>query len=184
MTKKKALIYLVIFIVLVGLTLIWKHFYLQDPTKKLAAPCQMVVSPACQAYIMDISLKGKYDEALEIQKIRIKENESVLKFYKRKITDKCLFQMTAKEAEDSLYACIGTQKGKRDYYLLRTAEFTVRDIIIDSLAVSQIQYSEFKDKKAAIKTLKHAKKILKQNKYVSNRDLMFDVINKELSELK
>ena len=80
MTKKKAFIYLAIFVVLVGLTLIWKHFYLQDPSQKLAAPCKMVVSPACQAYIMAISLKGKSDEALEIQKIRIKENESVLKF--------------------------------------------------------------------------------------------------------
>ena len=59
-----------------------------------------------------------------------------------------------------MQACIGTQKGLRDYFLLKTAEFTVRDIFIDSLAVSQIQYSEFKDKKSAVKTLKHMKKYL------------------------
>ena len=121
---------------------------------------------------------------MKIQKIRIKENEKLLKFYKSKVVDKCLFQMDAKEAQDSLYACIGTRKGLRDYYLLRTAEFTVRDIFVDSLAVSQIQYSEFKDKKAAIKTLKHLQKILKQNKYVTNRDVMFKIIDKELAEIK
>ena len=184
MTKKKILIYLIIFIAAVWGAALFRHAVLSDPAENLAPACKIVVAPECQAYVLKISSEKKYEEALKIQKIRIKENEKLLKFYKSKVVDKCLFQMDAKEAQDSLYACIGTRKGLRDYYLLRTAEFTVRDIFVDSLAVSQIQYSEFKDKKAAIKTLKHLQKILKQNKYVTNRDVMFKIIDKELAEIK
>ena len=92
--------------------------------------------------------------------------------------------MNTKEAENSLIPRIDTQDGKKDYYLLKTAEFTVKDILTDSFAVSQIQYSEFKDKKAAMKTLKQAEKVLKQNTYISNRDELFKLIEKEMSEIK
>ncbi len=184
MTKKKILIYLIIFVAAVWGSAMFRHTVLTDPAEDLAPVCKNVVSPQCQTYVLQISSQKKFDEALQIQKVRIKENESLLKFYKSKIVDKCLFEMDAKEAQNSLQACIGTQKGLRDYFLLKTAEFTVRDIFIDSLAVSQIQYSEFKDKKSAVKTLKHMQKILKNNKYVTNRDIMFKIIDKELAEIK
>ena len=184
MTKKKILIYLIIFIAAVWGSAIFRNYILYDPAQELAPACKMVVAPACQAYVLNISAGKKYEEVLKIQKIRIKENEKLLKFYKSKIVDKCLFQMDAVEAQNSLYACIGTQKGKRDYFLLKTAEFTVKDIFVDSLAVSQIQYSEFNDKKAAVKTLKHLKKVLKQNKYVTNKDVMLQIVEKEMKELK
>ena len=92
--------------------------------------------------------------------------------------------MTAQEADESLQACIGTPKGKRDYFLLKTADFTIRDILVDSLAVSQMNYSELHYKKAAEKTLKHAKKIIKDNKYFEKRADAFKIIEKEMSELK
>lgn len=184
MTKKKALVYFVVFVVLVICAQVYKTVFLADPAAKLHPACKMVIAPSCQAYINEISAQKKYDEAVKIQKIRIKENEKILKFYKRKIVDKCLFEMTSKEAASALMACIGTHKGKRDYFLLKTADFTIRDILIDSLAVSQIQYSELKDKKAAIATLKHARKIIKQNKYFTGREEAFKLIDKEMSELK
>ena len=184
MTKKKIIIYLTVFIVAVWASAVFRNIILADPAKNFAPACKNVVSPQCQTYVLQISAQKKFDEAVQIQKVRIKENERILKFYKSKIVDKCLFEMDAKEAQNSLQACIGTQKGLRDYFLLKTAEFTVRDIFIDSLAVSQIQYSEFKDKKSAVKTLKHMKKILKQNKYVTNRDVMFKILDKELAEIK
>lgn len=184
MIKKKIIIYLIIFIAAVWASAIFRNVILSDPAKDLAPACRIVVAPQCQAYVLSISSQKKYEEALQIQKIRIKENEKILKFYKSRIVDKCLFQMDSKEAQSSLYACIGTQKGIRDYFLLKTAEFTVKDIFIDSLAVSQIQYSEFKDKKAALKTLKHLQKILKQNKYVTNRNEMFKIVEKEMGEIK
>ena len=184
MTKKKILTYLIIFILAVWASALFRYFCLYDPAEKLAPACKMVLSPQCQQYVIKISNDKKYEEAVEIQKIRIKENESVLKFFKSKISDKCLLEMNSKQAEESLKKIIETQKGKTDYYLLKTAEFTVKDILTDSLAVAQIQYSEFKDTKAAQKTLRHAQKVLKQNNYVTNTEAMLKLIEKELSEIK
>lgn len=184
MTKKKALIYLIIFIAAVWGSAIFRYFILSDPAKSLSPECKMVVSTQCQQYVLKISAEKKYEEAVKIQKVRIKENKSILKFYKSKLSDKSLLKMNAKEAENSLIPRIDTQDGKKDYYLLKTAEFTVKDILTDSFAVSQIQYSEFKDKKAAMKTLKQAEKVLKQNTYISNRDELFKLIEKEMSEIK
>lgn len=184
MTKRKAIMYLIILAILVTAAQIWKTNYLSDPASKLPDPCKMVISGQCQQYINKITAEKKYEETVSIQKIRIRENEQLLKFFKKKIQDKCLFEMTAQEADESLQACIGTPKGKRDYFLLKTADFTIRDILVDSLAVSQMQYSELHDKKAAEKTLKHAKKIIKNNKYFEKRADAFKIIEKELSELK
>lgn len=184
MTKKKALVYFVIFVVLVSLTQIWKVYYLEDPASKLPDACKMVISPACQAYINKITAEKKYDETVNIQKIRIKENEELLSFFKRKIKDKTLIKMTSKEADDKLKACIDTPICKQDYFLLKTADFTIRDILFDSLAVSQIQYTELKDKESAEKTLKHIEKIILKNKYFERYDDAIKIIDKEKSELK
>lgn len=184
MTKKKALIYLIIFIIGVWGSALFRCFILSDPAKNLAPECKMVVSTQCQQYVLKISAQKKYEEAVKIQIIRIKENESILKFYKSKLSDKSLLKMSSKEAEKSLIQRIDTNEGKKDYYLLKTAEFTVKDILTDALAVSQIQYSEIKDKKAAIKTLKKAKRVLEQNVYISNREELFKLLEKEISEIK
>lgn len=184
MTKKKALIYLIIFIAAVWSSAIFRYLVLNDPAQKLAPECKMVVSTQCQQYVLKLSAEKKYEEAIQIQKIRIKENESILKFYKSKLTNKKLLKMDSKEAQESLLSVMDTKEGKKDYFLLKTAEFTVKDILTDSLAVSQIQYSEFNDKKNAIKILKHAQKILNQNTYVSNREDLLKIIDKEMSEIK
>lgn len=184
MTKIKAIVYFVIFVVLVSLTQIWKVNYLEDPASKLPDACKMVISPACQAYINKITAEKKYEETVNIQKIRIKENEQLLSFFKRKVKDKTLFKMTSKEADDKLKACINTPVCKQDYFLLKTADFTIRDILVDSLAVSQIHYSELKDKKSALKTLKHVEKIILKNKYFERYDDAVKIINKESSEIE
>ena len=184
MTKKKAIIYLIIFIVLVTTVQVWKVNFLQSDEKNLPEPCKMVVSTSCQAYINQAVEEKKYEEVVKIKQIRIRENEKLLKFFKSKITNKCLLQMDEKEAAASLYACIDTTKGKNDYYLLKTADFTIRDIILDSFDVAQIQYTEFKDKKAAQKTLKKTQKLINQNKYIIKRDKILEVVNNALSNIK
>lgn len=184
MTKKKALIYLIIFVISFWAAAAYRYSVKNNPAQKFPDECKNVMAPQCQQYILKVSAEKKYEEVLAIQQVRIKENEKVLKFYKSKLTDKCLLQMTAKEAEASLTSCINKPKGKRDYFLLKTAEFTVKDILVDSVAVAQIQYNEFQDKKAAVKTLKNAQKVLKQNMYVSGREELFKVVAGMIEELK
>lgn|SRR5574344_536977 len=184
MTKKKAIIYLIIFIVLVTSVQVLKRTFLYDDTKNFPKDCKIVIAPSCQVYINKITAQKKYAEAVKIQQVRIKENQKILAFYKFKIKDKCLFDMTAAEVQKSEQACIGSKKVKEDYLFLKTAEFTIQDILVDSLAVSQIQYNELKDKKSAVKTIKDAKKVLKNNKYFPARDVAFSLLDYQLSKLK
>lgn len=182
MTKKKAMIYTIIFLVLVCTVQVWKTFYLANPSEKFNDMCKNVLAPSCQVYINQITAEKKYDETVVIQQERIRQNKQVLSFYKRKITDKCLLNMSAKEAQDSLIECAGKETCKKDYFLLKTSQITVQDIVLDSVAVAQIQYKELKDAKAAVKTLKSAKKILKQNKFMPEKDAAIEFIDKKILE--
>lgn len=183
MTKKKAIIYAIIFIVLVTTAQVWKTKFLNDPAQHFNDMCKNVLAPSCQVYINKISQDKKYDETVAIQKERIRRNGEVLSFYRHKITDKCLLSMTAKEADEALYACAGKPTGKKDFFLLKTSQMTIQDIIVDSLVVAQIQFAELKDPTAAVKTLKNAKKVLKQNKYMPERDAAIDYIDKRIAEI-
>ena len=71
MTKRKAIMYLIIFAVLVTAAQTWKTNYLSDPASKLPDPCKMVISSQCQQYINKITAEKKYEETVAIQKIRI-----------------------------------------------------------------------------------------------------------------
>lgn len=184
MTKKKALMYLIIFIAAVSITAVLKHFYLQDPSKNFPDACRPVIAISCQGYINKLTAEKKYDEAVKIQQVRIKENEKILSFFKRKIQNKCLLSMDMKETEETFKGCIGTKAGKRDYFLLKTAEFTIRDIVIDSLAVSEIQLTEKKEPVQAKKTLKNAIKIVKKNKYFFARESSLKELNRQLKQIK
>ena len=55
MTKRKAIMYLIIFAVLVTAAQTWKTNYLSDPASKLPDPCKMVISSQCQQYINKIN---------------------------------------------------------------------------------------------------------------------------------
>lgn len=191
MTKKKAIIYAVIFVVLVAITAIWKSFYFKDLTKDFPNVCKMVIAPSCQYYLMNISEQKKYEEAVKIQKVRIIENEKILKFYRKKMFNKCILSMTPKEADETVMKCAGipdtatnAEKKKFDYFILKASDFTIQDIITDSLAIAEIQLQEFKDPKSAMKTLKHAKKVLKQNPYFSAYDEANKVLDQQMSQIK
>lgn len=191
MTKKKAIIYAVIFIVLVTITAIWKSFYFKDLTKDFPNVCKMVIAPSCQYYLMNISEQKKYEEAVKIQKVRIIENEKILKFYRKKMFNKCILSMTPKEADETVMKCAGipdtatnAEKKKFDYFILKASDFTIQDIMTDSLAIAEIQLQEFKDPKSAMKTLKHAKKVLKQNPYFSAYDEANKVLDQQMSQIK
>lgn len=184
MTKKKAFIYLLIFIVLVGCQRVWKHYYLMDPAKDFPEECKMTIEPSCQLYLNKISKEGKYEEAVKIQKVRINENEKILNFYKSRVFNKFLFYKTAKEVDEELKTCIDRPNCKKDYYLLKASDFTIRDIVIDSLAVSEIELKELKDKNAAIKTLKKARKIVRKNKFFFAKDSAINALDIQIAQLE
>ena len=191
MTKKKALIYSIIFVILVSITAIWKSFYFKDLTKDFPDVCKMVIAPSCQYYIMNISEQKKYEEAVKIQKVRVIENEKILKFYRSKIFNKCLLSMTPKEADESILKCAGlpdtaanADRKKTDYFIIKAADFTIQDIVTDSLAIAEIQLNEFKDPDAAVKTLKNAQKVLNKNPYFSASQEAQKVVQTQLSQIK
>lgn len=191
MTKKKAIIYAAIFVILVAVTAVWKSFYFKDLTKDFPDVCKMVIAPSCQHYVMNISEQKKYEEAVKIQKVRVIENEKILKFYRNKMFNKCILSMTPKEADETVMKCVGipdtatnAEKKKFDYFILKASDFTIQDIMTDSLAIAEIQLQEFKDPKSAMKTLKHAKKVLKQNPYFSAYDEANKVLDQQMSQIK
>ena len=191
MTKKKAIIYAAIFVILVAVTAVWKSFYFKDLTKDFPDVCKMVIAPSCQHYVMNISEQKKYEEAVKIQKVRVIENEKILKFYRNKMFNKCILSMTPKEADETVMKCAGlpdtasnAEKKKIDYFILKASDFTIQDIITDSLAIAEIQLQEFKDPKSAMQTLKHAKKVLKQNPYFSAYDEANKVLDQQMSQIK
>lgn len=184
MTKKKAFVYLVIFVVLVSLTAVWKYFYLKNPADNFPDECKLVIAPSCQNYLNKISKEKKYEDVLNIQKVRINENEKILNFYKWKISDKMLLFKTPEENQKKFKSCINEQSCKRDFYILSAADLTIRDIVFDSLVVAEIQLKEFKDKKAALKTLRHAKKVVRNNKFFYAKDEAINAIDLQIAQIE
>lgn len=183
MTKKKAIMYGIIFIVLFCASLIFRAVVLYNPSKNFNDMCKNVFAPSCQAYVVQIVGEKKFDEAVMIQKEKIRQSKQILNIYKRKTTDKCLYKMTAKEADEALIACIGKPKGKTDYYLLKTSATVVQDIVMDSVAMAQIQSVEMGNHAAAYNTLKSAKKLLKNNPYVPNQKEAIEYLETLMSQL-
>ena len=183
MTKKKAIMYGIIFIVLFCASLIFRTIVLYNPSENFNDMCKNVFAPSCQVYVGQLLKDKKYDEAAMIQKEKIRQSKQILNVYKRKTTDKCLYKMTAKEADESLMSCIGKPKGKTDYYLLKTSTAVVQDIVMDSVALAQIQSDEQEDTVAAYRTLKSAKKMLKDNPYVPNQKEAIEYLEKLISNL-
>lgn len=183
MTKKKAIIYTIIFIVLVTSAQVWKTTFLKNPSEQFNDMCKNVLAPSCQIYLNQITQEKKYEETIKIQQERIRQNKLILSFYHRKIANKCLLSMDAKEAENELTRCEEKPAGKKDLFLLKTSQVTIQDIVLDSLIVSKIQKDELKDTKAAIKTLKNAKKVLEQNKYMPEREAIIEHLNQKIKDL-
>ena len=184
MTKKKALVYLLIFLILVSITAAWKHFYLKNPAAQFPDECKLVIAPSCQTYINKISKEKKYDEVIKIQKVRISENEKILNVYKWKLSDKTLLFKTKKETLEELKTCIDKPCCKRDLFLLGASDLTIRDIVFDSLIVAEIELKEFNNEKAALKTLRHAKKVVKNNKYFYAKDAAINAIDMQIAQIE
>ncbi len=183
MTQKKAVIYSIIFVILFCASLIFRAAVLYDPSKDFNDMCKNVFAPSCQVYINQITENKKYDEALTIRQERIRQSKQILNVYKSRITDKCLLQMSEKEADEALIACIGKEKGKIDYLLLKTADSVIQDIVADSIAISVIQNNEQKSSQKAYSTLKSAKKLLKKNPYVHKQPEQIEYLQKLMSQL-
>lgn len=184
MTKKKALIYLIIFIVAVTAAQLWKNELKKNPAEKFNAMCNNVLAPSCQVYLNKITKEKKYKEAVEIQQERIRQNKQVLGIYKLKTSNKLLLFKNTEEVNKELIACINTSKCKKDYFLIKVSDDTIRDIVLDSLIISEIQQKELNDSKAALKTIKQAKYIVKTNRFFYARKEALKEINKQIEELK
>lgn len=183
MTKKKALVYILVFIISVGLSAWYKYSVAHDPAVKFNEACKLVINTTCQQYVKEITEQQKYEEVLEIQKYRIKENEKLLKFYKSKLINKKLLKYDAIKLNDELTKNINTEDVKRDYFLLKTAEFTLMDIVVDSIAVAQIQRKEFNDTKSAIKTINNSIKLVKKNKFLTNQEKILEYLQNFLIQI-
>lgn len=184
MTKIKALIYLIIFIVLIFAAQDFKKKLLYNPSEKFNAMCKNVMEPSCQVYLNKITKEKKYKEAIEIQNERLRQNKQVLNIFKFKIANKFLLIKTSKEADKMLLACMEKQNCKKDYFLLKVSDDTLRDIVLDSLITAEIQYNELKDPKSAIETLKHAQYIVKTNRYFYARQETLKEIDKQIAQIK
>ena len=190
MTKKKALMYLIILVIAVSTTAILKKVYFKDEAALLPDPCQNVISPSCQQYIAEVTEHGSKQEAAYIRQIRVKENEKILKYFRKKISNKCLLSMTPQEAQEAMMKCAATpdtdknaQKKKIDALLLNSANYTINDIIADSIAIAQVQAYTLNDFPTAIKTLKNTQKIIKQNPYYVVSDEANQFLQKQIDEL-
>lgn len=91
--------------------------------------------------------------------------------------------MDATKASAELIKGINTEQGKKDYFLLKTAEFTLMDIIADSVTVAQIQHKEFGKTKDAIKTISNAINLLNKNKFVTNQEKIIEFLENQLLQL-
>lgn len=184
MTKKKALMYLVIFIVAVISTAIFNKVYLTNPAEQFADPCKNVLVSACQVYINQSLDEKKYDEVLEIQKVRLNENIKILKFYETKLRDKCLVQMNANEVEESFEKCSIPKNQNRDTLLIFASNFTIQDIITDAKNISYLSTEHLNDKKTAIKALKKAQKVVKRYKFYPLREQALEQLNNRIKEIE
>lgn len=184
MTKKKIIIYTIIFIISVGLSGLYKYKVANDPALKFNDACKVVINTTCQQYLNKISSEKKYSEILEIKKVRIKENEKLIKYYKNELKNKNLLKIDSATVEKTLMACIDQSSCKQDYFLLKTAEFTIMELVIDSIDVSQLLNHEFYSPKESIKTLNKAKRIVNKNKYITNQTKIIEYLDKELAKIK
>lgn len=184
MSKPKAFIYFIIFIILVFAAQDFKKQLLYNPSENFHDMCKNVMAPSCQVYLNGITKEKKYKEAVEIQKERIRQNEQVLNIFKFKTHNKFLLFKTSKEAEKTLAACMDKPNCKKDYFLLKVSDETIKEIVLDSLIVSEIQYNEMKDPKSALKTLKHAKSVVKANKYFFATEQALKEIDRQISQIK
>ena len=184
MSQKKAIIYSIVFVVLFCISLIFRAYVLYDPSKEFNEMCKNVFAPSCQVYVQEITAQKKYDEAIMIRKERIRQSKQIANFYKRRITDKCLLQMTEKEADEALVSCIGKEKGRIDYLLLKTTDAVIQDIVVDSVELAELELTANNDTKAAYKSLKCAKNMLKKNPYVKKQPEAIKFLNMKLEKLK
>lgn len=184
MTKKKALIYFVILVVSVSLTAVFKHFFLTDPAKDFPDVCKIAIGPNCTQYLSSLTQEKKYDEAVKIQLVRIHDNKSVLRTFKRKISNKDLLKMDNKKGIEILLSCADTEICKKDYYLLEAAIVTVKDIVNDLVFIADIQENQYKDNVAARKTLNEAIKVLKKNLYVAGSEDTIKALSEKVESLK
>ena len=183
MTKKKAIIYSIIFVVLFCASLIFRAYVLYDPSKEFNENCKNVFAPSCQMYVKDITAQKKYDEAIAIRKERIRQSKQIVNLYKRRVTDKCLLQMTEKEADEALVSCIGKEKGRIDYLLLKTTNVVIHEIIADSVVTAALEEKVNDDNTEAYKLLKSAKKIAKKNPYIHRQPETVKFLENKMSEL-
>lgn len=183
MTKKKAIMYTIIFVVLFCAALIFRAVVLYDPSKNFDDMCKNVFAPSCQVYINKITEEKKYDEAIAIRKERIRQSKQIMNVYKRRITDKCLLQMNEKEADTALMACIGKKKGRIDYLLLKTTDAVIQDIIIDTVAVAILEVQANEDTVSAYNLLKSTRNLLKKNPYAHKQPEAIKYIESMMSEL-
>ena len=184
MTKKKIIIYTIIFLLSVCLSGLYKYKVANDPALKFNDACKVVINTTCQQYLNKISSEKKYSEILEIKKVRIKENEKLIKYYKNELKNKNLLKIDSAAVEKTLMACIDQSSCKQDYFLLKTAEFTIMELVIDSIDVSQLLNHEFYSPKESIKTLNKAKRIVNKNKYITNQTKIIEYLDKELDKIK
>lgn len=184
MTKKKIIIYTIIFLLSVCLSGLYKYKVANDPALKFNDACKVVINTTCQQYLNKITNEKKYTEVIQIKQVRIKENEKLIKYYTRKIQNKKLLNLNADEVNNFIMQCSENPKCKNDYFLIKTAEFTLMDFTIDSIDVAQIQKNEFNNTKASIKTLNNAKRIVNKNRYITNQTKIIEYLDKELAKIK
>ncbi len=168
----------------------------KDYSENLSLSCKEVLSPECQEYLIIITKDKKFEEAINIQGVRIWENEKLLNSTKVKIQDKKWLDMTAADI-DKKFAELQAQAPPRtlnkdgnpifeqfekDYSWILDNNETLRDIIMDILVVSTIQRKELKDKEGALNTLKQGQKILDQNKYCEQYDEYAALINRNIEK--
>ena len=67
MTKKKIIIYTIIFLLSVCLSGLYKYKVANDPALKFNDACKVVINTTCQQYLNKISSEKKYSEILEIK---------------------------------------------------------------------------------------------------------------------
>lgn len=184
MTKKKMLIYFIIFIVSVSITAVFKHYFLIDPAKDFPEVCKIAIGPNCTQHLRALVEEQKYDDVVKILKVRICDNKALLASFKSKISNKDLLKMNSTKVLENLLSCKDLERCKADYYLLETAIVTVKDIVNDSITVADIQENQYKDNAMARKSLKSAIDVLEKNVYVSSADDTIKALSEKIESLK
>lgn len=170
MTKKKALMYFIILIVAVMVTSVCKHYFLTDPAQDFPDVCKIAIGPNCSQYLNVLVNEKKYDEFLEIQKVRIYDNKALLARFKRKISNKDLLKLDNTKVMDTLLTCADDAECKKDFYILGTIVDTVKDIVNDLISVAGVYENHYNDAATARRFLNEAISILEKNMYVSGAD--------------